>query len=356
LYAVRLDQAPVANPVRVAKFDTPPNPSLSLRWTNDGIIASLNFSDDNVFRVAMDPNTGRSVGALERLTHESRQSTSPSISPNGAQVAFWADRGLAVMDAPTGAHERIVTAHPPGAVYSPVKWRSSEEVITKRRRPNTESDELITIDIRTGVVEPLLIQGRTPEPLLIQSGAWDYARATDSIVYVARLDGPLGGRTIRERLLADGTDRIVATIDETEGLFFDLRLSPDGRHIAYLINNRLTRPPKNDEMGVITIGATGRHSLRTLPAGVPAAWSPNGRFLLYGAARPRVVDTVTGASWTLMAPPDQPAWGEDGWASWSTDGSFIVLAVESARSETRMWKGVTADTVSQLTSGRGGVR
>jgi Tol biopolymer transport system component len=79
-------------------------------------------------------------------------------------------------------------------------------------------------------------------------------------------------------------------------------------------------------------------------------WSPDGRFLLYSRnAQPRVIDVETGEHWRLVEDAHQPApntdlaraleqWGPTGEASWSPDGSFIVLTMTAEPSFARQWR------------------
>lgn len=81
-----------------------------------------------------------------------------------------------------------------------------------------------------------------------------------------------------------------------------------------------------------------------------AAWSADGRFLLYGAGGPRVADTTTGESWPLTAAPLGGDWYG---ASWAPDGSFIVLDIGPApRNEFRQWQNVTYDVITQAARGQ----
>ena len=85
-------------------------------------------------------------------------------------------------------------------------------------------------------------------------------------------------------------------------------------------------------------------------------WSPDGRFLLYGPARPRILDVTTGTSWPLLEGSGAVTWGEEGEAEgngdWSPDGSFVVFATETVVRQWRQWIGVTADAVGKLVDRR----
>ena len=346
-YAAPIDQAPVAAPAIVARFDGPPTLfSQEVQWIADGIVASMTFSEDHIYRVTMDPVLGIATGDLERLTQDAVSNYAPSISPDSRHIAYWSERGLSVMDAATGANERVLAARPQRVTSGPVKWRSADELLTLISRVGEER-ELTTVNVRTGAISPLLIRGEA-RAIDVHTGAWDYARSTDEVVYVKRVPGGIkDAREIRLFSLADGTDRLASRIDEPEGSIFDLRISPDGKRIVYLLNNQLNKTPKANELGVITIGEPGRRVLFN-PTGmpVPASISPDGRFLLFGGQRPRIMDLTSTKEWPLMSDPaKQPVWGEEAWASWSPDGIFISLTVGSSKNQLRVWTGLTADAV-----------
>jgi Tol biopolymer transport system component len=138
-------------------------------------------------------------------------------------------------------------------------------------------------------------------------------------------------------------------------------VSPDGRRVAYTLAQRYsngracfsrTGPPvaratdlttSSCELGVLDLSTGERTILATTrnPQGI-GAWSPDGRFLLYGAANgPRIMDTASPdhANWPLLEPGAQLNW-ENRAVSWSPDGTFIVLTHSSQLWEWRQWSGV----------------
>jgi len=87
-----------------------------------------------------------------------------------------------------------------------------------------------------------------------------------------------------------------------------------------------------------------------------AAWSPDGRFLLYFDAddAPRVMNAATKESWPLVEGNDQPDWSSYDDACWSPDGSFIVLPGDGTWKDTqlRVWQGVTYEAVIRIMKAR----
>lgn len=134
--------------------------------------------------------------------------------------------------------------------------------------------------------------------------------------------------------------------------------SPNGKMVAYSLGQRLlansrrcfSRAPTpvervdelttSCEMGVLDV-ATGERTPLTTTRNPQAivAWSPDGRFLLYGGGRPQVWDLVSGETWPLLDQGVPLVW-ESRTASWSPDGRFIVLDTRELFDEWRQWTGV----------------
>ena len=124
-----------------------------------------------------------------------------------------------------------------------------------------------------------------------------------------------------------------------------LLASPDGRRLAYLLGYDTPTGRFDAELGVVTVGTSERKVLlkttspREAAINSPMAWSPDGRLLLYSRyAQPRVFNVETLQNWPLVQDAHQPQpntdlanslqrWGPTGEASWSPDGSFIVLTI-----------------------------
>ena len=89
-----------------------------------------------------------------------------------------------------------------------------------------------------------------------------------------------------------------------------------------------------------------------------AAWSPDGRFLLYFDANDasRVMNVQTHESWPLVESDNQPDWSSYDEASWSPDGSFVLLPGDGTWKDARLrvWEGVTYEAVVRITRARQG--
>lgn len=209
---------------------------------------------------------------------------------------------------------------------------------------------LMSLNVITGVVAPIAELSGVP-PL---EGRPQYLAGTGEILH---LDSDF--RTIRSQSLATGTSRVVATFPgEAEVDAF--LASPDGAKIAFVLAERyasgracMARPTGSVtavdaiarlcEIRLLTL-ATGEQQVLATRGGqgasVPALvdWSPDGRFLLFADGRPQILDTVSGEVKPLLAPNVRLDW--DRTASWSPDGTFIVLPTRSTRFEWRQWTGV----------------
>ena len=346
LYAARADRAPVANPVLLQQLGGRPS-GLLLHWTRDGFVSRIVSGEANVVNVAMDRTTGRASGGAERLTQDYTDNLTPAISPDSQSIAYWNDRGLALMDA-QGARERVVVDRPANAIGHSPEWRSADEVVTAIRRPGPASTQAFYVqNIRTGAARE--VPGGPIEKAAL-AGAWDYVRSQDAVFYLTPGSAP-SAFVFRARSIADGTDRAIATVDTAGSRIYSFQASPDGRRIAYSMFRG--NGPTTHDLNLLTI-ETGDVRNLTKPVNYVTinGWSPDGRFLLYGPARPRILDVTTGTSWPLLEGADALSWGEEGEAEgngdWSPDGSFVVFATETVVRQWRQWIGVTADAVGRL--------
>jgi hypothetical protein len=170
-----------------------------------------------------------------------------------------------------------------------------------------------------------------------ERSSWSVDSRRQEVVFAAVRNG---GASIdfRARSIPSGAERVVATIDGPAAPLDHFVLSPDGSRLAYLLSTQFSNVNHCApcELGILDL-TSGERTLLPTPAmpTIPVAWSPDTRFLLYGAARPRIMNVRTGESWTLMAPAQQPAWSRSG--DWSPDGTFIVLSATSQRAEWHMW-------------------
>jgi hypothetical protein len=139
----------------------------------------------------------------------------------------------------------------------------------------------------------------------------------------------------------------------------DFQSSPDGRHIVYS-GGLSARPARGagprgqpgGEMRLMTIDGAPEKLLLTTPTGTPdpAAWSPDGKFLLYYVdSTPRVMNVQALESWALLDSPNQPGlyYNE---ATWAPNGSFVVMPGDGTRQEPRplAWEGVSYEALTRL--------
>jgi Tol biopolymer transport system component len=364
LYAARIDDAPVGRPTQLSVFDDVPT-ALNPIWTPDGFVAQLVRRESNVLRVDLDPATGKVLSEARRLTQDGSQNYTPMVSPDGQRIVYWSRQGsrfgLAVMDS-NGANERIVAEVPEDYPGLRPSWRSPSEILVTTppegssatfylTAPAVTPRTVMSVSVSTGGA---LSVGELRDMPTI-SGQPQYLPKSGEAVY---LDETY--RVLRSLSLVNGSTRAVATFDG------DLEVSsfmpsPDGARVAYSLARRYpngrdcferTGPPverANDlrtascELGVFDL-ATGERAIlaSTRTPQEVAAWSPDGRFLLYGAANgPRIMDTASPdyANWPLLEPGRQLNW-ENRTADWAPDGTFVVLTNSAQIWEWRQWSGV----------------
>jgi Tol biopolymer transport system component len=367
IYAAPIDRAPVARPIRLSDFD----PSLLSgfgvnNWTPDGFVSRLLFNDSNILRVNVDQKTGKAVGQEERLTQDSSMNHTPAVSPDGKQIVYWSRHGtrfgLAVMDA-NGTNERLLLEGVEDVRGLRPSWRSTSEVlftvpaqgapmpdwsvlpsplaVRHLRSANTTSGSVVPVTDVTGM------PGVGAQP--------QYLASTAEIFHLSPQFNAIHSRSI-----VDGRSRVVATFDGDNEVASFL-VSPDGRRLAYVLaqrySNGLACFNRDAASSVAAVDemvrpcevrlldlATGEKSLLTTRPGqgaaVPSlvAWSPGGRFLIFGGGRPQILDTSNGEVTPLL--PHEVPLNWDWTGSWSPDGTFIVLTSRSQRTEWRQWKGV----------------
>jgi len=348
LYIAPLDKGlPVKNPLKVKDIDVGDAPASGRPWrkwwTRNGILTfPLGRSEANIYRVDVDPKSGRAVGAPVRLTQDTASNGSPSISPDGKRIAYWyahrGKAGLAVMDS-SGANERPLFEQ--FLNVPPLYWRSPEQIMFLNTKPPGEKKRAVyTVNVNSGALE------RVAES---EGLYWHYVPGRNEILQVVG-DFPKPATVLKALSLADGKQRVVATVDNLAGL---MAISPDGKRIAYMAARRgQSTTGLLYEMALMSINGEPLGSLLSNQQEWlnPDAWSPDGKYLLYTPGTgPRVMNVETRESWPLHKETSDSNWRG---GSWSPDGTFILLVKATQTEERVAWSGVTADAVSRLMEDR----
>jgi len=352
IYVAPLDGGlPVANPVRLCGLDEPSDRwagwAGSTWWTSNGLLTyQTQYSRSNLYRVEMDPKTGRPVDRPLRLTQDAAENLMPAVSPDNRRVAYWAQNGskggLAVMNA-DGTNERPLVEQ---VLVLDASWRTPSEILYRRAKPGeTGALPIVSLNLETGG-EQVVAQ---PEGVY-----WWYSPDRREILHLyPRAGGPQAGVPLKAWSLADGKDRVVAQIDYLDA---QLALTPDGRRIAYMTYRPVegaTQPLAT--LGILSIDGVSETELIPAQTGyvAPMAWSPDGRYLLYtsetGGAL--IMDVASRQSWPLCRDPGDAEFCKavDASGSWSPDGTFVVVGHREPRRRERLaWEGVTADAVARL--------
>ncbi len=339
LYVAPLDRGlPVKNPLKVKDIDVGDAPARGRPWrtwwTRDGILTlPEGRSEANIYRLDVDPRSGRSVDTPLRLTQDAAVNVSPSISPDGKRIAYWyrhrGKSGLAVMDS-SGVSERPLLEQ--ALNVQPLYWRSLDEVMFLNTKPNEGKKQAVySLDVNTGALVPVVE---------LQSLYWHYAPSRNEILQFVE------PATVQALSLADGKPRNVSTVENLNQM---MAISPDGKRIAYTAGGRGQGAENfRCEMSLMSIDGEPLGQLLPLQQGyiTPNAWSPDGVYLLYsGKEGPRVMNVGTRESWPIHSETSDDSW-EGG--SWSPDGTFI-LVVKKTQSEDRLaWQGVTYEAVMRL--------
>jgi Tol biopolymer transport system component len=351
LYIAPLDKGlPVKNPLKVKDIDVGDAPASGRQWrkwwTRSGILTfPLGRAERNIYRVDVDPKSGRAVEAPVRLTQDAASNTGPSISPDGKRIAYWylhrGKSGLAVMDS-SGANERLLFEQ---ALWAQAPyWRSPEQIMFLNTKPGEGKKRgVYSLNVNSGGLEPVA----ETEGLY-----WHYVPGRNEILQVVG-DFPKPATVLKALSLADGKQRVVATVDGLDG---SLAISPDGKRIAYMAARRgQSSTGLIYEMALMSINGEplGRLLSDQQEWLEPDAWSPDGKYLLYTPETgPRVMNVETRESWPLhkeIAPGAGSDWGG---SSWSPDGTFILLGKRTQTEERLTWSGVTADAVARLMEDR----
>ena len=342
VYVAPIAEAPVSQPLRLGYFD-PAGLSGNRGnrrdwWTADGTLTlALAYADSNIYRMGVDPSTGRATGAPLRLTQDAPRNWGPAVSPDSRHIAYWyrsgSKAGMAVMDA-GGLNERRL-ADQGGNL--PLAWRSADEVLGYDfATPAGQKPAIMAFPIKGGA--PIKVAE-------VEGLYWHYVPARNEILHWSRGGGARRGLVLEARSIASGTDRIVAPID----YLVAIAASRDGTRIAYTVVAPEDTSSANPrcEIRIMTAEGSQKRILAPLarPCARPQSWSPDDRFLLVGTMEgPRIMNVESGESWPVHESTSQRTW-EAG--TWAPDGSFITLTHASTRAERLAWDGVTYDAVKE---------
>lgn len=342
LYVAPLDPIPVSNPVRIAALNRQALISSRLMrqdwWLPDGALSVVfDHAESAIYRVNVNRATGRAAAPPRRLTRNDSWSGWGTVSPDGRHVAYWyrddrvARYGAAVMDA-DGQNERPLFELDAG--YS-LWWRAPGEILFPDLAGTGGQRGVSVYEVKTLARKPLS---------QIAGMQWSYVAARQTILHAA---STREGFVLRERSLADGTDRDLATLGS---LVAPAIASPDGARIAYSAAGKSDVVDPGCELSLMTFDGKRERVLVPMqrPCSYPVAWSPDGRFLLLNTAGsgPRILNLETTESWPVH--PDaarQPDWSA---SSWSPDGSFVLLTRGARRIERLAWDGVTYEAIMKL--------
>ena len=356
MFVAALDgQLPVNGTVRLGALEEPTAQWAGWAgrtwWTDAGLLTSrMEYSRSDLYRIEMDPRTGKPLHRPVRLTQDAADNLIPAVSPDNRRVAYWARGGtkssLAVMDA-SGMAERPLVEQ---SLILTLFWRTPTELLYRRAKPGESGAiPVVSLNLDTGVEQEVA----RPEGVY-----WWYIPERREILHLyPKSGGPRAGAELKALSLADGKDRVVAQIDF---LLHVLAPSQDGRRIAYATYRPLPGSPKREmELGVLSTDSGSRDVLvpaQTEKLVAPMVWSPDGRFLLYatdakGAEGMHIMDVVSRESWPLCRDAADTEFGKrlDNHVAWSPNGTFVVVGRrEPTRYERLAWQGVTAEAVAKL--------
>jgi Tol biopolymer transport system component len=343
IYVAPLDRLPVRSPAKISIISDdsvpPRGGGMAPWWTQDGLLTlRVSHGEANVYRVDMNAATGRATDSPIRLTQDMPASLAPSTNPDATRIVYFYRKGtsggIAVMKADGSSERPLIEQGGRLALF----WRSSEEILFRNfGAPGASTSTIAALNVDTGALTDVV---------KVDGLYWSYLPARSEIVHLYPKGGGFArGAELKVYSLADGKDRVVATIDFL-GPY--LAVSPDGRHIAYFVAPT-GAAADGCELALMNISGAREKVLVPFKKSEcvgAASWSPDGRFLLLNApAGPAVMEVDTLQSWPVHAEAAGSTWQAGDWAP---TGAFVTLTRSAQRTERLAWERVTFDAVAKL--------
>lgn len=349
VYVAPVDKLPVAHPIKMISLESEGS-TTGGHWTSTGLALHVIDNQTNLYRVDLDPQTHRPTGGPIRLTQDSPQNNHALISPDNGWVAYQSrgrasGSGIAVMTA-NGAREHVVKEMMPAVMNGTdiLGWKSADELllavpeVVELRTPLFPK-HLATLTISTGELRS------HSGPALEVDGRIAFAPRSDTIYY--SID-----RNLKARSASGGPERSITKIDRWE----TFKISSDEKWIAYTIADYPDNKPAPGEIRLRSVETGAERVLARYADSKEGshgvmAFSPDAKMLLYcdPLVITRIMNIATGESWPLISDATPAADFENSPnATWSSDGSFVLIEGQLRRSTWRLFEGVTYDAVKKL--------
>ena len=221
--------------------------------------------------VALDPTTGKAVGAFSRVQHEAGQSYNPSVSRDGRRMAYLRDTGqgfsLVTQSLETGKETSVSTAFHRSEYTD---WFPDGRAVLVHAVHAQDGAGIYRVDVATGATT-LLKAGAF--------GAWVELSSDGKTAFISRLQSKSNQAKLFAWNLETGEEKELLTA-QANGSPGGVRffLSPDKTQLAY--------QSFKEGQSIIALmpvaGGDGREILRTRDDLPLAGWSSDGKHVLIG--------------------------------------------------------------------------